>query len=319
MRGPLRALTLVVGLATVTTACGRFGFRSIDVGAPDAGDAGSTLDARLTSLDAPFSTDTAPPTAVGLDARDASEAPDAPEPLDAPTADDAYAADDAAMSDAPPALDAREELDAAVTSMPDAFVRLDAFDPPDAHVVPMPDAYVVPTPDAYVVPMRDAYVVPMPDAYVVPMPDAYVVPLVSATFPTSAATTCSFGFCAPLDAGGGGMFFRASDYLEETVIFGRDSISELTLAIRMDDLTGTCAIGMDHAFEVSVNGVVVGGYGWRPGADPAGNRDIAETYSFAAIPADPGFAYTIRITATTTVCSGGSSWNWFPDGTAFAR
>lgn len=150
-------------------------------------------------------------------------------------------------------------------------------------------------------------------------PDADAGPVLSATFPTSSATVCSFGACTMLGAGGGGAYFQASDYLEQSVTFSLASISELTLAIRMSDLTSGCAVGLPNTFDVSVNGVVVGSYGWTTGAVPAGDRDILETYSFAPVTAVAGSTYTIRITATTTVCPGGSSWNWYPGGTASAR
>ncbi len=149
-------------------------------------------------------------------------------------------------------------------------------------------------------------------------PDADAGPVLSVMFPTSDATVCSFGLCGTLGAGGGGAYFRETDYLEETVSFSLASISELTLAIRMDDLTSGCAVGMPNTFDVSVNGVLVGSYGWTTGDVPSGPRDILETYSFAPVTAVGG-SYTIRITATTTVCPGGSSWNWFSGGTASAR
>jgi hypothetical protein len=42
---------------------------------------------------------------------------------------------------------------------------------------------------------------------------------------------------------------------------------------------------------------------------------IKQTYSFAPIAPISG-QVTIRLEATSTVCSGGSSWNWYPGGTA---
>jgi len=88
----------------------------------------------------------------------------------------------------------------------------------------------------------------------------------------------------------------------------------------MSDLTGGCAVGATHTFNVMVAGRSVGTYAFVTGAAPALRRTISERYSFAGTPASGGGAtsdaYTIRITAATTVCSGGSSWNWFPGGTA---
>jgi hypothetical protein len=144
----------------------------------------------------------------------------------------------------------------------------------------------------------------------------------SVTFPTSAARVCSAsGSCATLGSGGGGRYFRRGDYLEETIrLAGTGTLSRLSLAFEMSDYTTGCAVGATHSFNVMVAGRSVGFYSFVTAASPALRRTISERYAFAGTPASGAGAardeYTIRITAASTVCSGGSSWNWFPGGTA---
>jgi hypothetical protein len=67
---------------------------------------------------------------------------------------------------------------------------------------------------------------------------------------------------------------------------------------------------------VLVNGVVVGSYSFPGGAGGGTTRTFTPSFTFAAIAPGAGSTFTIRLEATTTVCSGGGSWNWLPDGTA---
>jgi hypothetical protein len=143
----------------------------------------------------------------------------------------------------------------------------------------------------------------------------------SATFPTMAATTCyaSGGGCSPLGAGGGGVHYVSGDYLEETIALTGPSISQLRLTFDMDDMTGGCALGPPpevSTFDVLVNGTRVGSYSFTTGATPTGRLTVNQTYSFSSVTATLGNQYTVRLQATSTVCGGGSSWNWFPGGTA---
>ena len=94
----------------------------------------------------------------------------------------------------------------------------------------------------------------------------------SATFPTSSATVCSFGSCTALGSGGGGRYFRATDYLEETITgTGLGTITGLDLDFEMDDYTSGCAVGQALSWNVIVNGTTVGTYGIT-GGDPGGPR-----------------------------------------------
>jgi hypothetical protein len=142
---------------------------------------------------------------------------------------------------------------------------------------------------------------------------------VSRVFPTSAATTCSIsGACTTLGAGGGGRYFQTGDHLEETLSgTGLSSISGLDLSFDMDDHTTTyCTVGLLE-WNVSVNGTVVGTYQYTGGSS-LGRISFSESYTFAPVVGvgSGGDDYTIRLEATTTVCPGASSWNWFPNGTA---
>jgi len=142
---------------------------------------------------------------------------------------------------------------------------------------------------------------------------------VAVGFPTSSATVCNAsGYCRSLGGGGGGSYYRAGDYLQETLVgTGVSSITGLDLSFDMDDHTTTyCTVGLLE-WDVSVNGTVVGTYSYTGGSQ-LGRISFNESYSFATIVGSGPNRdnYTIRLQATTTVCPGASSWNWFPGGTA---
>jgi hypothetical protein len=132
---------------------------------------------------------------------------------------------------------------------------------------------------------------------------------------------CNVGGCFPLGVGGGGVLYETGDSLEETVTLGAPSISELRLAFDMEDHTAGCSDGATHTWDVFLGSSRIGDYSFTtpsPGGPPR-RRHIDETYSFAPIAGSGGTRYTIRLVATSTVCPGGSSWNWFPGGTATGR
>ena len=135
------------------------------------------------------------------------------------------------------------------------------------------------------------------------------------TFPDTTSTTYDSvdGVKSTLGSGGGGVFYVSGTYCEQT--FPRaTSVSELDLDFRMADLTTGCSTGATLSWNVEVNGTVVGTYSFVSASD-FGDRTIVESYTFAPIaPVSGGF--TLRLEATSTVCSGGSSWNWYPGGTA---
>jgi len=122
-----------------------------------------------------------------------------------------------------------------------------------------------------------------------------------------------------LGAGGGGLFYVAGNFVSQTFSgTGFAQVSTLDVAFDMDDYTsdGGCTVG-SLTWDVSVNGTVVGTYGYVGGSG-VGRFGIAETYSFAPVAGTgaDGETYTLAYTATTTVCPGGGAWNWFPGGTA---
>ena len=137
----------------------------------------------------------------------------------------------------------------------------------------------------------------------------------SVTFPSSGSTTYATyaGTTTTLGTGGGGVHYQAGDYCEEA--FPRaTSISKLTLSFTMSDLTSGCAVGATHSFAVKVNGTSVGTYSFVTPALSAGTQTISKSYTFSSIAPLSG-KVTLRLEATTTVCGGGSSWNWNPGGT----
>jgi hypothetical protein len=132
------------------------------------------------------------------------------------------------------------------------------------------------------------------------------------TFPSTTSTTHdgAGGGDAPLGAGGGGKFFVSGSYVEET--FPRTApITRLDLNFKMSSLLSGCAAGSAVHFNVEVNGTVVGTYYFSG----TGDVPVTESYTFAAITPSSGNV-TLRYETTDTVCSGGSSWNWYAGGTA---
>jgi hypothetical protein len=135
------------------------------------------------------------------------------------------------------------------------------------------------------------------------------------TFPSATSTSGGPTASGTLGAGGGGVHFIAGDFLSQT--FTRTtSTGRLTLSFTMSDFTNSsCSVGT-VSFNVLVNGVVVGSYSFPGGAGGGTTRTFTPSFTFAAIAPGAGSTFTIRLEATTTVCSGGGSWNWLPDGTA---
>ncbi|MBL8715061.1 MAG: hypothetical protein JNL79_03650 [Myxococcales bacterium] len=129
-------------------------------------------------------------------------------------------------------------------------------------------------------------------------------------FPNTTSTTSS----GTLGAGGGGMYFTTGSFVEERLARVAP-VSKLDLAIKMSDATSGCGLSATHTWAVKVNGTTVGSYSWVGGAGGASSdKTIKQTYTFASIAPVTG-QITVRLEATTTVCSGGGSWNWYPGGT----
>jgi hypothetical protein len=135
------------------------------------------------------------------------------------------------------------------------------------------------------------------------------------TFPSTASSTknSSSTIITPLGAGGGGVHYVTGEYCEES--FPRATpVSKLDLDFRMSDLTTGCSTGATLSWDVKLNGTKVGSYSFVS-TSGFGDRSIVQSFTFGAIAPASG-AFTIRLEATTTVCPGGSSWNWYPGGTA---
>ena len=132
------------------------------------------------------------------------------------------------------------------------------------------------------------------------------------TFPSTASIT---PYGQPLGAGGGGAFFMSGASVEET--FPRPvAATSLAVDLRMSDRTnGNCG-GGPLSWNVLVNGTVVGNYSYNSGQ--GGEVPIQKTFTFASIAPIDG-QFTLRIVATSTVCSGGGSWNWIAGGSARLR
>jgi hypothetical protein len=133
-------------------------------------------------------------------------------------------------------------------------------------------------------------------------------------FPTAAAAVGGPSGTGTLGAGGGGARFQTGDFLQETLTTVGPS-AQVALSFQMSDVTSGCAVGQALSWNVLVNGVVVGTYGFAGGSG-TNPRTITGTYTFASIPAGP---VTLRLESTSTVCPGGGSWNWIPGGTASFR
>jgi len=140
------------------------------------------------------------------------------------------------------------------------------------------------------------------------------------TFPstTSIRSGPSSGTPGPLGAGGGGTAFQIGDAVEQTFTVRPSSVNAIDVNFTMSDLTSGCAVGMAMSWNVLVNGTVVGSYGWAGGSGVS-PRAVMQSYTFAPVAPMMTNQFTLRFVAATTVCSGGSSWNWFPGGTVTFR
>jgi hypothetical protein len=134
------------------------------------------------------------------------------------------------------------------------------------------------------------------------------------TFPIGTAVTwnAASGEFGTLGSGGGGVHFKSGSYVEQAIIHGA-AINGLELNVRMSDLTTTsCAVG-SLGWAVKLNGTIVGTYSWVGGGS-GGDKIVADSYSFPAV-SPVGGKFVVRLEATSTVCSLGGAWNWYPAGT----
>ncbi len=133
-------------------------------------------------------------------------------------------------------------------------------------------------------------------------------------FPSTTATVGGPDGTGTLGSGGGGLRFQAGDFVQQAFTTTY-ATTALDLQFDMTDVTAGCAVGQPLSWNVLVNGAVVGTYGF-PGGSGTSPRTITQSYTFASVPAG---SVTVRLEATTSVCSGGGSWNWVAGGTATIR
>ena len=138
------------------------------------------------------------------------------------------------------------------------------------------------------------------------------------SFPTATSSAYSgFGGVVPLGTGGSsGYHYVTGDYVEQAYAVPA-SVTAIDLDFTMYDGTAGCAIGKTNAFSVKLNGTAVGTFSWVSTGGGA-TKPVSQKYTFGAIAPSAG-KVTIRVEATSTVCSGGSTWNWNPGGTATMR
>ena len=95
--------------------------------------------------------------------------------------------------------------------------------------------------------------------------------------------------------------------------------TSLDIDITMSDYTDGCYCFVGTLnWNVLVNGTIVGTYSIPGGTSCGGGTtfNIKRTYAFPSAITPSAGTFTIRLQATSTVCSGGYSWNWVPGGSA---
>lgn len=137
--------------------------------------------------------------------------------------------------------------------------------------------------------------------------------MMGSTFPASTSITWNpYAGMGTLGSGGGMIHFTSGAYVEDKLARALP-VTKLDVNFRMYDGTSTmCAVGT-LTWAVKLNGVEVGKYSWVGGT--LSDRIVVQSYTFPPIAPIDG-TIKIRYEATSTVCSGGGSWNWYPGGTA---
>ena len=137
-------------------------------------------------------------------------------------------------------------------------------------------------------------------------------PPTDVSFPTT-TSTCAGQSPGPLGTGGTtGFRWLAADSVSQAYARPAPSV-ELVLDFSMSDSTGGCGTGVTLDWNVELNGTVVGAFSWVAGS--ATTHTVSQTYTYTAIAPLAG-EFTIDVVATSSVCSGGGSWDWIPGGTA---
>ncbi|MBI5518382.1 MAG: hypothetical protein HY909_31715 [Deltaproteobacteria bacterium] len=130
------------------------------------------------------------------------------------------------------------------------------------------------------------------------------------TFPSSGSALGGPTVRGTVGTGASGYQYQSGDFVEETFSRGAP-FSRATLTFTIRDFTAGCAVGQPLSWDVLFNGVRAGSFGITGGSGVR-DRAISLTITFPAVAAG---SFVARIQATTTVCSGGSSYIFQPGGT----
>ena len=109
--------------------------------------------------------------------------------------------------------------------------------------------------------------------------------------------------------GGGGQGYIAGDGVKQT--FSGTGLASATSAIWDFNMSNFTREDVINKFDALINGVIVDSFYFVSAGDSA-DVHFHFSESFAAIAGD---SYTLELTATSTVFSGGGSWNFYPGGT----
>jgi len=138
-------------------------------------------------------------------------------------------------------------------------------------------------------------------------------------FPSSTSTT---SVASTLGSGGGGAMYTAGSFIAQTFSgTGVGNVSGIDMSFAMANLTTGCAVDTSerYRFEVFLNGIVLGDFIMDAGSgDPTLwelSFDFPSIYGTGATSDD----YSIEIVSVSTVCTGGSSWNYYPGGITTLR
>jgi len=138
-------------------------------------------------------------------------------------------------------------------------------------------------------------------------------------FPSSISTTSA---ATTLGAGGGGAMYTEGSFINQDFpSTGTSIVTGLDMSFAMSNLTTGCALDAPeiYRFNVLLNGVLVGDYLMDAGSGDPTTFELS--YSFPPLYGTGADVddYSIEIVAQSTVCSGGSSWNYYPGGITTLR
>lgn len=128
-------------------------------------------------------------------------------------------------------------------------------------------------------------------------------------FPSEDSIVTSGSNTSTLGVGGGGRYFRFGDTITETFIdTGLSSATSSNWVFSMSDFTSA---GVTNIFDVKINGSTIGSFSFTSDGDSSDSLFFDLTFEHDLITGDD---FTLDITATSTVYSGGGAYNWLPGG-----